>query len=103
MLRTYLYHRVTIDTYTLLAGPTFFFFFVGLRRGMKLVKIEDSDIKKDNITKWYLPTAVITVFSLLFGYYTHDWPNVLMGIIIGFVVWGFYYCFSRKLGNDDER
>jgi cell shape-determining protein MreD len=43
-----------------------------------------------------MPAAGLVLFSLLFGYYTQNWVNVIVGFIIGLLVWAFFYSFGKR-------
>ena len=75
-------------------------FFIGLRRGFILVSVDHNKIEKNRFLKWILPATFIILFSLLFAYYTHDWINVFIGVIIGLLAWAFFYYFSGKKITD---
>jgi hypothetical protein len=62
-------------------------FFLGLRSGMKLAEVDDaSTMKQNKNSKWIIPLFLIILFDLIFGFYTHDWLNVVIGFIVGLIV-----------------
>jgi len=66
--------------------------FLGIRRGLKLVKVQDDkEIKKTRLRKWLLIIG-IALFLGLFGYYTNSWSNVIIGIVVAVIV---YLVFNR--------
>ncbi len=70
--------------------------FLGIRRGFKLVKVEDDkQVKRTSLRKWLLIIGV-TLFLGLFGYYTKNWLNVIIGIVVGTVVYAVFYHFRQK-------
>jgi len=96
----FLYHGALI-LYIMAAVMALFPLFIGLRLGKHLVKVETHALTRSRFRKWFMPTAGLILFSLLFAYYTRDWVNVMIGIIIGLVVWAFFYSFGkRKKGNE---
>jgi hypothetical protein len=67
-----------------------------IRRGFKLVVIQDnSQIKKTSPLRW-LPLLGIILFLSVFGYYTHNWSNVIIGTMVGIIVYSVYYHFRRE-------
>ena len=95
LLRSYLYCELPI-LYILIVCMLFFPFFIALRHGFTLIPIEEKQKEQGIINKWLIPVSVIAIFMLLFGYYTQDWLNVFVGIIIGFGVWAIFYYFSAN-------
>jgi len=93
ILRTFLYRAVPI-LYILVVIVFFYPVFIGYRRGLTLVRVDDNDMRQNKSHKWFIPASGLILFSLLFGYYTRDWVNVVIGIIIGLIVWAFFYHFS---------
>jgi len=79
-----------------IAFLSLFPFFLSLRSGMKLVVVEDIHAKQNKSTNWFMPLIFILLFSMLFGYYTHDWSNVVIGLIVGILVWAVYFYLSRR-------
>jgi hypothetical protein len=77
----------------------FFPVFIGYRLGLKLVRVETHEARQSKSHRWVIPAGGLILFSLLFGYYTRDWVNVVIGIIIGLIVWAFFYRFS---GNKEK-
>ena len=70
--------------------------FLGIRRGFKLVKVkDDKQINKKTLYKWLLIIGA-TLFLGLFGYYTKNWLNVIIGIVVGTVVYAVFYHFRQK-------
>ena len=100
--RSFLYRESPL-LYFLIVFMMLAFFFIGLRRGLKLVPAEKNKISQSIFRKWVIPSIVITLYSLAFGYYTHDWLNVVMGISIGLIVWiSFYYLAIRSVDNGNN-
>ena len=65
-------------------------FFVGFRRGFKLVKAKN-ERKSFRWLSWFF----ILLFAVVFGVYTQDWTN----IIIGFVVFGVVHTIFSYVGS----
>ncbi len=66
--------------------------FLGIRRGLKLVEVQDDkEIKKISLRKWLIIIG-IALFLGLFGYYTNSWSNVIIGIVVAIIV---YLVFNR--------
>jgi len=100
-LRSFLYLESPF-LYFLIVGIPLVLFFIGIRRGLKLVPVEKKRISQSLLNKWVIPSVVITLCSLiLLVYYTHDWINVVLGISIGLIVWIFIYYLSRR--RSDKR
>jgi membrane protease YdiL (CAAX protease family) len=91
----FLYSEARI-LYIIAVVAAFFPVFIGYRLGLKLVRVEKPDVRQTKSHKWFIPAGGLILFSLLFGYYTRDWINVVIGIIIGLIVWAFFYRFSRN-------
>jgi hypothetical protein len=70
--------------------------FLGIRRGFKLVKVQDD--KKSHETRLHksMPVIASVLFLGLFGYYTNDWSNVVIGIVVAIIAYSFYNYFRRK-------
>jgi hypothetical protein len=92
-----LYREATVLYITLIIA-SLFPVIIGIRRGMKLIKVEDCTIKRSRSMKWFLPLVVIAMFSLLWRYYFDDCLNIIIGILVGLIVWAFFYYFSKKKG-----
>lgn len=88
-----LYQKVPI-LYIILVAASLFPVFIGIRKGQKLVKVADYNIKRNGSIKWFLPLVGIAVFTFLWGYYSHNWLNVVIGITVGLIVWAFFYYSS---------
>ena len=69
--------------------------FAGLRRGFTLVKVE-AGRKAISAKKKWLMVICLVVFLILLGAYTRNWSNVIIGLIVGFSVYGIFYYFSKK-------
>ena len=95
ILQSYLYFGSPI-LYILIVWILLVPFFIALRHGFTLIPIEEKQKEQGRINKWLIPVSVIAIFMLLFGYYTQDWLNVIVGIIIGFGVWAIFYYFSKE-------
>ena len=94
-LRTIFDYKLTIS-YILLDVVSLVLFNIGLRRGFKLVKVDKQNGSQRKSYKWILPAGGLILFSLFWGYYTHNWHNILIGNAVGLIVWGFYYRFSNR-------
>lgn len=94
-LRTFFDYKLTI-LYVLWVILSLIPFIIGLRRGFKLVKVEKENGRPSSLYKWILPLFGLILFSFFWGYYTHNWHNVFIGNVVGFIVWGFYCHFSNK-------
>jgi len=66
-------------------------FFIGLRRGFKLVPVEENHMSQSILSKWVIPLVVITLSALLLVYDTRDWLNVVLGMSIGLIVFIIFY------------
>jgi DNA-directed RNA polymerase subunit RPC12/RpoP len=95
VLRSFLYREAPI-LYILIVIMLFAPFFIGLRRGLKLVSVEKIHMRKSRSIKWVIPLGGIILYSLFWGYYTHDWLNVVLGFSTGMIVWAFFYYLSRR-------
>jgi DNA-directed RNA polymerase subunit RPC12/RpoP len=93
-LRTFLNYKELPILYILVAIVSLFPLFIGYRRGFKLIRVEEDGARQSKSQKWLIPAAGLTLFFLLFGYYTHDWVNVVIGVIINLIVWAVFYHFS---------
>ncbi len=70
--------------------------FLGIRRGLKLIKAEN-DRKAENSRLWKsLPIIGAALFLILFGYYSKDWSNVIIGVLVGVAVYLVYNHFRQK-------
>jgi hypothetical protein len=98
LLRMFLYSEARI-LYIIAVIVAFFPVFIGYRLGLKLVRVEKPDVRQRKSYKWFIPAGGLVLFSLLFGYYTRDWINVAIGIIVGLIVWAFFY---RFFGNKEK-
>jgi hypothetical protein len=76
--------------------PLFVPLFIAIKRGCKLVPIQEKQVQKSRANKWIFPIIVILISAFLLGYYTRDWLNILLGLSIGLIVWACYYYFSTK-------
>ena len=94
-----LLYSVTVVLYIVTVVVALFFVFVGFRMGLKLIRVENPNTRQNKFHKWFIPAGCFILFSLLFGYYTHDWFGVAIGIIIAFIVCVYLYCFSGKEGD----
>jgi len=95
VLRMFLFSEARI-LYIIGAVGTLFPVFIGYRMGQKLVGVEKPNVKQSTSHKWFIPVGGLILFSLLFGYYTQDWGNAMIGIIIGLIVWASFYWLTRK-------
>jgi hypothetical protein len=95
VLRNIFYHEYCI-IYIPFAAILIPLFFIAIRRGFKLVPIETIQSHPGIVSKWVIPMGNAIICSLLIGYYTQDWINILIGFCIGLIVWGFFYYFSEK-------
>ena len=87
----------TDNLFRLMAFLYMFPFFLGLRSGMKLVEVDAaSTLKQNKYRKWIVPLFLIILIDMIYGFYTHDWLNVVIGFIVGLIAWGFYYRLSRR-------
>ena len=98
-LRAVLYGETSI-LYIIAVVATFFPVFIGYRMGLKLVGAEKPEVRQSKSHKWFIPAGGLILLSLLFGYYTRNWSNVVLGIIIGLIFWAF---FCRCIGNIDKK
>jgi hypothetical protein len=70
--------------------------FVGLRRGFKIIKVPtEKQSEKINLKKGLYIVAT-ALFIGLFGYYSKDWFNVFIGLVIGIIVYAVYNHFRHE-------
>ena len=100
ILRTHLFYQLPLLLYTAVVGISLIPVFIGIRRGFKLVKVDDRDTKQSRPYKWLIPISGLALFSLAIGYYTRDWLNVVIGITIGLIVWALFYSFAGNQKGD---
>jgi hypothetical protein len=70
--------------------------FIGYRSGFRLVRVEEYSTRDNSAYKWVLPVGVLIVFSIVFGYYSHGWTNISIGITVGLIVWIIFYRLTRS-------
>ncbi len=70
--------------------------FVGLKRGFKIIKVQDANASKKSTILKGLIIGITAVFLILFGYYSKDWSNIIIGVVVGIVVYLFYNHFRQK-------
>ena len=71
-------------------------FFVVIRRGFKLVKVEgDQKNEKTKYRKWLVIFYILMSCALL-GYYTKDWSYVIFCIVAFFVIRSVFYSLWQK-------
>ena len=51
---------------------------------------------KRKSTELFVPLILVMIIFRAFCCYTHRWLNVVIGLIVGFIVWAIYYRLSRK-------
>jgi len=90
VIRTFLYRESQILNF-LLVLMSLALFFIGLRRGFKLVPVEENHMSQSILSKWVIPLVVITLSALLLVYDTRDWLNVVLGMSIGLIVFIIFY------------
>jgi uncharacterized membrane protein len=76
-------------------------FFVGFRRGFKLVKAE----KTEASYRW-LSWCFILLFAVLFGIYTQDWTNIVICFIVFAIVhtvFNYLGASGMKKGNIEQQ
>lgn len=71
-------------------------FFLGLRRGFKLIKVQNESISNKSTIIKNLTAVITAVFLILFGYYSKDWSNVIIGVVVGIVVYLFINHFRLR-------
>lgn len=71
-------------------------FFLGLRRGLKLIKAQNESVSKKSTILKGLTVVITTAVLILFGYYSKDWSNVIIGVVVGIVIYLFYNHFRQK-------
>ncbi len=98
LLQRVLYIRATLF-YIFLVIVFLFPLMLGIRSGLKLEKIENYNIKLNINRAVILPLIGMAVFAFSYYYCSRDWLNIVLGIIIGFAVWGIYYYFSNINNN----
>lgn len=91
VLRRFIYHE-SPGIFVLLVISLFGPFFIALRMGRKLVNIDGILVQQSEAHKWIIPMCAMLITVFLLAYYTHDWLNV----VIGLIVWACYYYFSKK-------
>jgi len=70
--------------------------FLSIRRGFKLIKAQnDRKAEKSRLRK-SLPIIGTALFLALFGYYSKDWSNVIIGVVVGVAVYFVYNQFRQK-------
>jgi hypothetical protein len=77
--------------------------FIGLRKGLKLVPVNNNQKSQSMLNKWVIPLICITLCALIFGYYTQDLLNVVMGFSIGLIAWLLFYYRSGKRSKKENR
>lgn len=95
LLRRYLYAEAQV-LYVAIGIAMLVPVVVGYRLGMRLVAVELQEDRRGGAARWFVPILALIVFSVLFGYYTRDWTNVVVGAVVGSVTLAIFYYLGRR-------
>jgi len=82
--------------YILIVVISLALFFIGFRKGLKLVSVGKKHSQPNAASIWVIPAFGIVSCLLFWGYYSGDWFHVAPGIGISLIIWMFIYYHSRK-------
>jgi hypothetical protein len=82
--------------YILIVGISLSLFFIGFRKGLKLVSVGKKHAQPKAASIWFMPAFGIASCLLFWGYYTQDWFHVALGIGIGLLIGIFVYYRAKK-------
>ena len=69
---------------------------VGIRSGFILIKAQDDMPTRHQRLRELMQILFVGVFCIGFGYYTGDWMEIIIGLVVGIIISLIFYILRKK-------